>query len=542
MANGLYIFSITIIYRSINVNCMKKNITSSTHSKTECVALPEMPEDFKKTERGSPVKRMKDTFANFIGKGNSTRRTPEPILKHPPGVKRLLGDDAKQVPHDINPLAERLSDLEEHVIDLHSAFDDFVLQADKYMNYEQFVEMRREIEEKMRALDKIESSLEESRNQILKDSGYMDSILGGFKYTKKRIEILEKRMGSIEKSGGQGSRGNVLGRFLGGTHLKGAGQGNGAEFKEMKKRMDEICRQMESIKKCEEEAGKVVEKLKETGLNMQKKDDARTDNMDEIVGKCVDDKIKLMMDDVKKMDAQIHALREQQGKGVGDEELLKIVNEKEKKEDEGIAETRGKIKALEKKMDSLVKNGGSENRGGGILNKFLGAAQVKGAEQGKGANKEMKKRIDEICRQMESVKKCEEETKKDVEIVKSILPEENKGIEDEIVKKSDVDAKIKSAVSEAVKDMDARVDALGKQSSGDDWSAKFSKSHEEMKMEISRLKKDIEGMCAKMDSLQEKNHSDERFTGMQNMDSMRDEDISEIRCNIEKLKAMSNAL
>ena len=109
-------------------------------------------------------------------------------------IDALKGGRKKVMSPDINSLSERLSELEEHTRDMHAKFDEFVLKSEKFMDYGQFIEVRKEVEEKIRMLDKIEKSLEDSRNQILKDSGYMDSILGGFKYTKERIEILEKQM------------------------------------------------------------------------------------------------------------------------------------------------------------------------------------------------------------------------------------------------------------------------------------------------------------------------------------------------------------
>lgn len=94
-------------------------------------------------------------------------------------------------------LTERLTELETHVKEIHSAFDNFVLHSDQFLNYEQFLDIQNEVKEKIQLLDKLEKSLEESKNMILKDAGYMDQILEGFNHNKKKIELLESRLAAM---------------------------------------------------------------------------------------------------------------------------------------------------------------------------------------------------------------------------------------------------------------------------------------------------------------------------------------------------------
>lgn len=103
----------------------------------------------------------------------------------------------KTPPLDNDRLTQRLTELETHVKEIHSAFDDFVLHSDKFLNYEQFLDVQNEVKEKIRLLDKLETSLEESKNMILKDAGYMDQIMDGFSHNKNKIELLESRLNTI---------------------------------------------------------------------------------------------------------------------------------------------------------------------------------------------------------------------------------------------------------------------------------------------------------------------------------------------------------
>lgn len=98
---------------------------------------------------------------------------------------------------DNDRLTQRLTELETHVKEIHSAFDNFVLHSDQFLNYEQFLDVQNEVKEKIRLLDKLEKSLEESKNMILKDAGYMDQIMEGFSHNKKKIESLESRLNAM---------------------------------------------------------------------------------------------------------------------------------------------------------------------------------------------------------------------------------------------------------------------------------------------------------------------------------------------------------
>ena len=103
----------------------------------------------------------------------------------------------KAAPLDNNRLTQRLNELEMHVKEIHSAFDNFVLHSDKFLNYEQFLDVQNEVKEKIQILDKLEKSLEESKNMILKDAGYLDQIMEGFSHNKKKIESLESRLNAM---------------------------------------------------------------------------------------------------------------------------------------------------------------------------------------------------------------------------------------------------------------------------------------------------------------------------------------------------------
>ncbi len=103
----------------------------------------------------------------------------------------------KTAPLDNDRLTQRLAELETHVKEIHSAFDNFVLHSDQFLNYEQFLDVQNEVKEKIRLLDKLEKSLEESKNMILKDAGYMDQIMEGFSHNKKKIESLESRLNAM---------------------------------------------------------------------------------------------------------------------------------------------------------------------------------------------------------------------------------------------------------------------------------------------------------------------------------------------------------
>ncbi len=103
------------------------------------------------------------------------------------------------------------------------------------------------------------------------------------------------------------------------------------------------------------------------------------------------------------------------------------------------------------------------------------------------------------------------------------------------------------------KKMTAEVDEMFEAESSRVGSKEFDKRQDELKREIAILKKDIKGMSGVQDSLKEirdvvnnlrkeiRKEGDERVVQIVG-GGVREDDIAEIRSNIEKLKAISQDL
>ncbi len=231
----------------------------------------------KKTSSNPGKTEFKAPQSNETSSMQTQEKVQKPNLKVNAAVMRnpVKSNSEHMEISDINSVSVRLSELEEQVMEMHSAFDEFVLQADQYMNYEQFIEIRKEIEDKIKMLDKIEKSLGDSKAQILKDSGYMDSILEGFKSTKKRIEVLEKRIDLISKSDNSGNGASTLRKLVspfGGHDVK---HENGSlESSRLEKTISELKNQVDNLKQRDADILKELETLKASNCQGGKIEDS----------------------------------------------------------------------------------------------------------------------------------------------------------------------------------------------------------------------------------------------------------------------------
>ncbi len=462
---------------------------------------------------------------------------------------------------DIKSVSVRLSELEEHVMEMHSAFDEFVLQADQYMNYEQFIEIRKEIEDKIKMLDKIEKSLDDSREQIVKDSGYMDSILGGFKYTKKRIDLLEKRLDIMSKSDNSGSGASTLRKLVspfGGhdvKHENGSLESSGLEktISELKNQVDnlkqrdaDILKELEILKAGNCQSGKIEDsEMSETIKSLHKEIDGLKER---ITSHSDPGELESMKRQISEFGARLENLDKGGFEGVNGGDALM--------DGYVVADANERIEALEKKMKSVFKNKDADEASEEFESMRKNMVSRKALQGVKRKVDEINKRIDEnalnsekvnaLRRQMDELLAMRGKNRSD----KSKLKKE---IEDEIVKELDVDAKVKRAMGNVKKKMTAEVDAMQDAQSGGVGREEFIKRQDELKREIAILKKDIKGMSGVQDSLKEirdvvnnlrkeiRKEGDERV--VQSVGGgVREEDIAEIRSNIEKLKAISQEL
>ncbi|MCK5698584.1 MAG: hypothetical protein KAH93_01965 [Candidatus Aenigmarchaeota archaeon] len=462
---------------------------------------------------------------------------------------------------DIKSVSVRLSELEEHVMEMHSAFDEFVLQADQYMNYEQFIEIRKEIEDKIKMLDKIEKSLDDSREQIVKDSGYMDSILGGFKYTKKRIDLLEKRLDIMSKSDNSGNGASTLRKLVspfGGhdvKHENGSLESSGLEktISELKNQVDnlkqrdaDILKELETLKAGNCQSGKIEDsEMSETIKSLHKEIDGLKER---ITSHSDPGELESMKRQISEFGARLENLDKGGFEGVNGGDALM--------DGYVVADANERIEALEKKMKSVFKNKDADGASEEFESMRKNMVSRKALQGVKTKVDEINKRIDEnalnsekvnaLRRQMDELLAMRGKNRSD----KSKLKKE---IEDEIVKELDVDAKVKRAMGNVKKKMTAEVDAMQDAQSGGVGREEFIKRQDELKREIAILKKDIKGMSGVQDSLKEirdvvnnlrkeiRKEGDERV--VQSVGGgVREDDIAEIRSNIEKLKAISQDL
>ncbi|RLG13011.1 MAG: hypothetical protein DRN71_05505 [Candidatus Nanohalarchaeota archaeon] len=542
-------------------------------------------------------RQSQDIDSNF-SEVSKQLKTPDETIKYPEIQKRT-----RVAAVDINSVSVRLSDLEEHVMDMHSAFDDFVLQADQYMNYEQFIEVRKEIEDKMKMLDNIEKSLNDSKAQILKDSGYMDSILGGFKYTKKRIDILEKRLDVMSKSDNSSSGALTLRKLVSPFGWEdGKQKVDSSKLSSLDKTVSELKNQMDNLKQREYDVQREVEKLK------KKKDVFGKDND-------LSENMKLFRNDIDGLKEKISHYSDSR-----EQDMIK----------RQISEFGARLDKLDKRYSKyarpISKNGGKDNLHAGIFGKFFsGGAQVPG---GKGTDK----RVSALCKQVEDIRKRDKKACREVESLREkmasldnihnqmddLLAKVGEGSVDEvklkkeIVKGIDVDEMVKRAVdakveewkegqdSEIVAEANRRIDAVEEKMKSvsknkdadkaceelernmvsrkslqgvekrvdevykrvDEMSmgqvgrteiAVFGKRQDELKKEIAMLKKDIWGMSGMQDSMEQiravvnnlrkdiKKGADEKILQYNNS-GRRDDDLAEIRGNIERLKTISQEL
>ena len=541
-------------------------------------------------------------------------------------IGALKGGRKKVMSPDINSLSERLSELEEHAREMHVAFDEFVLKSEKFMDYGQFIEVRKEVEEKIRLLDKIEKSLDDSRNQILKDSGYMDSILGGFKYTKERIEILEKQMESLLKAERAKSHPSILNKIRGAVDPQNIkSRIDSSKLSGLGRTVSELKKQMDALKESESNALKEVERLKkeshvydkntdnnlpETVKSLNKEIDELKERVagypdrDELAmikeqisefavkfdelnkrqsegvkGKDAEKEIKAAMSELKKeVDLKVDALHGAQN-GIRREEFAEFVKENKmmmsgfQKDD---SDAGKRIEALEKSMKSISRGAGKVHAN--IFGKLLGG------QKGDASCVKVPlgdKRILELSRQVADARKSDEKVRQELESMKGKMISQEvlesvrsrinnlskagkqniderklkKEIADEIVKRIDVDATVKKAVGDARNEMNSKVDALSEAQNGvgRDDAAEFEKKQDELKDEMAKLKRDIrqipamqssmEQISLAVNSLREDIRKDVDSKSMQSIDrSAHDDDIAEVRGNIEKLKAMSQGL
>ena len=381
---------------------------------------------------------------------------------------------------DISSISARLSELEVHVMDMHSSFDEFVLQADKYMNYEQFIEMRREIEDKIKTLDKIEKSLDDSKNQIVKDTEYMDSILEGFKSTLKRIEVIEKRVDVISKSCGVGGHSSTLDKL---TSKFGGGVGkhktDSSKLSDLDKTVSELKNNIDKMKHREGDVQRELEALKEKNVL---KDDKKDNDLSE---------------DMKLFRSDIDGLKERMT-GYPDSGELESMKKQ-------ICEFGARLdKCYSKNVKSIAKNGGTDklHRDGGILSMFLGSSGVQ-ASGGKG----MSKKVSVLCKQIEDIRKSEETACKEVECMKEkmvshealdnmhsqidkllakvrVISVDEAKLKEDIVKGIDVDEKVKKLVDAKVKELREAQDSK--------IAAKTNKRMDDIEKEIKSVSKDKE--------------------------------------------------
>ncbi len=347
----------------------------------------------------SPVTLLRDKFSKLIGRcpgtsnplvaphgfSNKNLAKPDKASLHPdmPGPDSKIGIsklDAlktgrkKVMSPDINSLSVRLSELEEHTREMHAKFDEFVLKSEKFMDYGQFIEVRKEVEEKIRLLDKIEKSLDDSRNQILKDSGYMDSILTGFKYTKERIEILEKQMDSLLKADREKSHPSLLNKFRGAVDPQNIKSridspklsGLGRTVSELKKQMDALKEsESNALKELESMKGKMVsqEALESVRSRMYYLSKARKQNhvaefekkQDELKDEMAKLKrdirqIPAMQSSMEQISLAVNSLREDIRKDVDSKSMQSIDRGAR---DDDIAEVRGNIEKLKAMSQDL---------------------------------------------------------------------------------------------------------------------------------------------------------------------------------------------
>ncbi len=456
---------------------------------------------------------------------------------------------------DISSVSVRLSELEEHVMEMHSAFDEFVLHADKYMNYEQFIEMRREIEDKIKMLDKIEKSLDDSREQIVKDSGYMDSILEGFKSTKKRIDVLEKRMELFSKRDKGEIHSSALKKLVspfGGGDAKH--NVDSSKLSGLNKGVSELKSQVDNLKQRNADILKELETLKASNCTGAKIEDSKMSETIKSLHKDIEglqEKITSHPDsgELESMKRQISDF------GVKLENMEKVGFECANDGADGLRDyavegVNKRIDALEKKMKSVSKNKGADEaseelesmRNNMVSRKSLHGVKVKVDEISNRIDENAlnSEKVNALRRQMDELLAMRGKKRSD----KSKLKKE---IEDEIAKELDVDAKVKAAVGSVKRKMKT----VGMR--GDAQSEEFTKRQDEIKKEIAMLKKDIKGMSTVQDSVEQIRdvvnnlRKDIRKDGNEKVvqsvrGGARDDDLSEIRSNIEKLKAISKDL
>ncbi len=543
-------------------------------------------------------------------------------------IHALKGGRKKVMSPDINCLSDRLSELEEHTREMHAKFDEFVLKSEKFMDYRQFIEVRKEVEEKIRLLEKIEKSLEDSRNQILKDSGYMDSILTGFKYTKKRIEILEKRMDSLSKAEQRESHPSILNKIRGAVDPQNVkSMIDSSRLSNLSRTVPELKKQVDALKESESNVLKEVERLKKESHVSDKNTDNNSPKTVKSLNKEIDElkervagspdreelamikeqisefavkydklnkrqsesvkgaagaenikEIKTAVSEFRKeMYSKINALPGAQD-GVGREEFAEFVKEN-KRVMSGLQrndDARKRIEALEKNVKSISKGAGKAHVN--IFGRLLGGqrgdascATVPGGD----------KRILELSRQVADVRKSDEKVRQELESMKGRMVSQEvlesvrshinnlskagkqniderklkKEIADDIVKRIAVDATVKKAVGDARNEINLKVDALSEAQNGieRDDVAEFEKKQDELKDEMAKLKRDIgqipamqssmEQISLAVNSLREEIRKEVDSKSMQSIDrGAHDDDIAEVRGNIEKLKAMTQDL
>ncbi|MEA3343454.1 MAG: hypothetical protein U9Q92_04765 [archaeon] len=509
-------------------------------------------------------------------KGTLYPDMPEPDSKR--GISKidaLKGGRKKVMSSDINSLSERLSELEEHTREMHAKFDEFVLKSEKFMDYGQFIEVRKEVEEKIRLLDKIEKSLDDSRNQIVKDSGYMDSILGGFKYTKERIEILEKQMDSLLKAERAKSHPSILNKIRGAVDPQNIkSRIDSSKLSGLGRTVSELKKQMDALKESESNALKEVERLKKeshvydknTDNNLPETVKSLNKEMDElkervagypdrdelamikeqisefavkfdelnkrlsegVKGEDAEKEIKTAMSELKKeVDLKVDALRGAQN-SVGREEFAEFVKENKRlisglQRDDDV-DAKKRIEALEKNVKSIFRGAGKTHANifGKLLGDQKGDASCAKVPQGD-------KRILELSRQVADARKSDEKVRQELESMKG-----------------------KMVSQEALESVRSRMYYLSK-ARKQNHVAEFEKKQDELKDEMAKLKRDIrqipamqssmEQISLAVNSLREDIRKDVDSKSMQSIDrGARDDDIAEVKGNIEKLKAMSQDL
>ncbi|MFH1431835.1 MAG: hypothetical protein ABIG84_01335 [archaeon] len=585
-----------------NLNVKKMPIipdTPSSFKKTECeLSNPNIKQNVP-TKIFSPMAIVKGKIDTIIGgiQTDSKKLKKFHDFKDQ-ALKQSQNDLAKIKEHrntklmslDNESLSRRIYELEDHLIELHSAFDDFVLKSDQFLNYEQFVELRKDSEERIRTLDNLQKSIEESKNQILKDTSYMDDIIEAFAHVKKKIELLEKKTDDISKKIGSGAnQANFMDKLLGKPVVQNMGGSESVTLARLKKDIAELHSQMENMKKSEDMVRKEVDELKgKLRLTDQKSNDAPHENPDklkeqiDILERRIDDDGKLKNNgeiaELKKKLSEISANVAEIKKIDVDEKIRSETVAIKKEMDKHFETIKKTEEEIEKKMKAINKKNGTGQPN--FFGKLLGNTETSPADNG-GTVKlaAINKQISELQNQFENMKKSEEKTNIGTESINLLKRQMNEismkldkmnnnrpnkeNIEEDIIKRIDIGTKLNKAVNEAKNEMksnvDSRIDALQVQSNViyradlEKFVHDFNKSHDELKEEVSSLKSDLENQASKFaDSKREHNESvknlmaeiRKEMNGKMPREGkiVREKDISDIRTNIEKLKAISQEL